>query len=85
LLIVTYGAGRVEKLETRSTRYRTWSRVGVGTFADKLLDRLDGVQCIQPGGVECRHGFAGADRPGTVFRLDRPDGKVVYIAIGARS
>jgi hypothetical protein len=91
---VSYGAGalvvtyvsmakqppKAAILETTSSRYRTGSGVGVGSTVGTLLS-LGGVKCYGPAGVECQHGYTALNRPGTTFRLDRPGGTVVYIAI----
>jgi hypothetical protein len=82
-LIVTYLSfpkrlARVAVLETRSARYRTRSGVGVGSTERKLLS-ITGVTCFAVGS-ECQHGYS-LNKPGTTFRLDRPGGTIIYVAI----
>jgi hypothetical protein len=40
---------------------------------------LGGVKCY--GGTECQHGYTAVNRPGTTFRLDRPQGTVIFVAM----
>jgi hypothetical protein len=84
-LIVTYVSEAKQQpvaiiLESASPRFRTRSGVGVGsTFA--ALRSIRGVKCYAPASTECQHGYVAVDGPGTTFRLTRPHGKVIYVAM----
>jgi hypothetical protein len=84
-LTVTYVSMGVQQpqvalLESSSPRYRTRSGVGVGsTYAQ--LHTIGGVHCYAPSETECQHGYSSTNKPGTTFRLDRPGGRIAYIAI----
>jgi hypothetical protein len=84
-LIVTYVSEAKQQpvaviLQSVSPRFRTRSGVGVGsTFAS--LRSIGGVKCYAPASTECQHGYRLLNGPGTTFRLDRPHGKVVYVAM----
>jgi hypothetical protein len=83
-LVVTYASAanqpsRVFVLETKSTRYRTRSGLGVGSSCTTMVS-VGGVNCYGES-TECQHGYAAVNMPGTTFRLDRPRGKVIYIAM----
>jgi hypothetical protein len=84
-LVVTYVSyakqpPKVFALEATSSRYRTVSGVGVGSSVGNLLS-IGGVKCFGPAGTECQHGYHPPNYLGTTFRLDRPGGTVVYVAI----
>jgi hypothetical protein len=68
---------RVFAVRTSSTRYRTRGGVRVGSPVG-MLRALRGLECFAE---SCQHGFHGARRAGTAFRLDRPGGRVTWIAV----
>lgn len=84
-LIVTYVSSTKQRsvaivLESRSPRFRTQSGIGVGsTFA--ALRSIGRVKCNGPSFTECQHGYLTLNKPGTTFRLDRPRGKIAYVAM----
>ena len=63
-------------IETTSPRYRTVSGIGVGSSLAKL--RKVGVECF--GETLCQH-FHGHNKPGTLFRLTAPRGRVAKIDV----
>ena len=69
--------GRVGVVLTHSPRYRTPQGVHVGAPA-AALHTIKGITCSLE---DCQHGYKALNHPGTSFRLDYPDGKVVMIAI----
>jgi hypothetical protein len=71
--------GRVITVLTHSPRYRTARGLHVGSAATGLRS-IGGVNCYQ-GSTECQHGYNAGNQAGTTFRLDRPGGKIVVIAI----
>lgn len=68
--------GRVMTVRTRSARYRTAEGVRVGSPVTKLL-ALPGLGCLL---ATCGHRLTGR-QTGTVFRLDRSGGRVIWIAV----
>jgi len=71
--------GRVIVVLTHSPRYRTAQGLRVGSTAEALRS-IGGVNCFH-GSTECQHGYNAVNHPGTTFRLDRPAGVIVQIAI----
>jgi hypothetical protein len=84
-LTITYVSTKTQQpiavaLESTSPRFRTASGIGVGsTYA--ALHSIRSVKCYGPAFTECQHGYAAVDKPGTTFRLDRPHGTIIYIAM----
>jgi hypothetical protein len=68
---------RVFAVRTSSTRYRTTEGAHVGSLVAKLR-ALQGLKCFHE---SCQHGFHSARQTGTTFRLDRPGGRVMWIAV----
>jgi hypothetical protein len=68
---------RVFIVRTTSARYRTTAGVRVGSPAAELR-KLRGLVCALE---SCQHGFHSARQTGTAFRLDRPGGRVTWIAV----
>ena len=62
-------------LKTTSSRYRTKSGIGVGASFTQL--RKVGVNCHD---TNCQH-FQGHNKPGTLFRLTAPRGRVAQIYV----
>ncbi len=69
--------GRVIIVLTHSPRYVTPEGVHVGAPA-RTLNAIKGVRCSL---ADCQHGYNALNHPGTTFRLDYPDGRVVMIAV----
>jgi hypothetical protein len=69
--------GRVGAVLTHSPRYQTPQGVHVGSPA-AALQEIKGVKCSLE---DCQHGYNRSNHPGTSFRLDYEDGKVVRIAL----
>jgi hypothetical protein len=84
-LVVTYVWAKPKPpiaiaLESTSRRFRTRLGIGVGSSFDTLRS-VRGITCPGPGFIECQHGYAATNASGTTFRLDRPRGAVVYVAV----
>ena len=69
----------VEVIQITSPRYRTKGGVDVGTSSTKL-QTVPGVKCYGSNG--CQHVHAH-NQPGTVFRMDGPNGAVSEILLVA--
>jgi hypothetical protein len=71
--------GRVIVVLTHSPRYRTAQGLHVGSSATALR-AVGGVNCYHVD-TECQHGYNALNQAGTTFRLDRPGGTIVEIAM----
>lgn len=68
---------RVFIVRTTSTRYRTAQGARVGSPAAKLKTLVRLVCALE----SCQHGYHSARQTGTTFQLDRPGGRVTWIAV----
>lgn len=83
VLYISSGSHRlVFALETRSTRYKTHSGIGVGSRLSGLRKRVE-VECFAGRDIECQHGYRGGG-PGTTFLVNAQTHRIkeVFITYG---